>query len=289
MEQDPLGYVDATNLYASSAPSALDPSGLEILSPCKIDDYLKENNVPFKEPTKSASFFNYKGLSVYDGRNLESEILSTMISSKREFILSPGGGGISPSENCVAALKSHVAARVAIVKRAAQKNYGFGAGEDFKVNPAFWTVNYETGRYGLQPGKTVEQAIADVFKNSSEYKVSCYFATSITMNAGGSSIRDFKVDLADWVPGDWGYIKNDKQDGKTAGLEGENIIFVGWVSKGDDKGFWGHFGDKNTYKPLVGEGSWQETVQGWNNGTAPIENWRERPRVGLKDPKNPED
>ena len=74
----------------------------------------------------------------------------------------------------------------------------------------------------------------------------------------------------DWIPGDWGYIKNTGAGTQRPGTSGENIIYVG------DESFWGHFNGQ-AYKTFAG---WFEMVRSWN-GKAEVKDFRKRPTKGL--------
>ena len=80
-----------------------------------------------------------------------------------------------------------------------------------------------------------------------------------------------------WIPGDWGYVRNNKWTGPNTvplGLEGENIIYVG-----RDR-FFGHLQPL----PLVGAiGYWKQRVADWSDGLgSTVQSVRQYPSFGLR-------
>jgi len=117
------------------------------------------------------------------------------------------------------------------------------------------------------------------------FVAACLSATETVMMGGGGQLyyddlpklKDKKEMIAshkrDWVPGDWGYIKNLSKKPK-AGLEGENIIYLG------NKLFWAHFG--NIKKPVTYEQMFAK-VKAWNKKAgASHDTQRSYPKIGLK-------
>jgi hypothetical protein len=121
-----------------------------------------------------------------------------------------------------------------------------------------------------------QNAMDDLNVHPDKYAIACEAATAITMKGGGKS--DIATDNSeldtDWVPGDWGYIKNTKfpRPGGIPGREGENIIYTG-----KDK-FWGHFNPGKEYKTLK---QWFDMVDSWNSG-AVLTTSRKYPKAGLE-------
>ena len=140
------------------------------------------------------------------------------------------------------------------------------------MNPVYWVkVN---NNWRVRPGKNPKEAYEDVNKNPTKYSIACHAATVITMSAGSGFAnlkKDSGVGDSDWVPGDWGYIKNTNFPGHPVGREGENLINV---SPGR---FWGHITKTNTYKSIS---AWMNKVKGWH-GAAKLLKWRKRPKTGL--------
>jgi hypothetical protein len=95
----------------------------------------------------------------------------------------------------------------------------------------------------------------------------------------GKKIGQGRVLPDDWVPGDWGAVKNTKRSGRP-GREAENVIYLG------NNRWWGHTEKKIVTKPLginiTDKGSWLEYVWNWNKG-AKVDNWRKYPKLGLHD------
>ena len=196
------------------------------------------------------------------------EIFTSLLHSPRTFKIKG-----STNEEIDKNFRKHRSARHGVVKFAEKKQYTFGAGSAFRMNPTYWNVTATS--WSLKPGVDRTEAINDLNKNPSKYNIACLAATKLTMEGGGKSPtkNQGSADLSDWVPGDWGYITNNSFTGLSAdiGLEGENIIYMG-----KDK-FWGHFGSGNTLKTLA---DWKASVESWN-GSATIENQRSFPSAGL--------
>jgi hypothetical protein len=169
----------------------------------------------------------------------------------------------------------HIRARHGVIEFASKKKYGFAAGAGFKMNEEYWDVDHAKGSIEVKPGKNRQEALDDLNVNPKKYEIACEAATAFTMVGGGKS--PFKIETGraedDWIPGDWGYIKNDNfpRPGGKPGLEGENIIYVGLDQ------YWGHFTDKNEYKTLQ---QWFDQVKGWH-GAATITGSRRYPLRGL--------
>ncbi len=118
-----------------------------------------------------------------------------------------------------------------------------------------------------------------------DFKMACQFATMTVMyGASRSPITEqnikgpgaTKVDPAtavwtDWVPGDWGYVKNTGTTSPAAGLEGENIISIG------DGKFWAHFNPKAPIQDLA---TLFAMVKSWN-AAAELTTTRRFPTAGL--------
>jgi hypothetical protein len=196
-----------------------------------------------------------------------NEIFTSLLFSPRVFKIS-GTSNVQVDAN----LNEHMAARLGIVDFASKKQYTFGAGSAFKMNPAYWIVD-ATG-FKPKPGVDRDKAIQDLNVHPKEYAIACLAATLLTLEGGGKSplTQDFGVSADDWIPGERGYITNTKfPAGGTVGLEGENIIYTG-----KDK-FWGHFGPGIEYKTLT---EWFDQVKSWHGG-ARTEDGRLRPTIGL--------
>lgn len=208
----------------------------------------------------------YTAPAVVKKGSVFNEIFTSLFASPRNFRLAG-----KTDQEVSASLKEHIGARQGVITFASKKKYSFGAGPRFKMNPKYWT-----GPLELKPGVDSQEALDDVNKNPKEYAIACFAATEITMVGGAKSpyLINSSSDKTDWVPGDWGYIENDKFSGKPddVGLEGENLIYVG-----NDQ-FWGHFTGKNTYRTLK---EWFDEVKGWNGG-ATVTNQRNYPKKGLQ-------
>jgi hypothetical protein len=216
---------------------------------------------------KSGDFYTNRGVSK---TSVWNEIVTSLFFSPRVFKVA-GTTNAEASSN----FKKHIAARWGILEFASKKKYDFAAGAGFTMNPAYWNVDHAGGTFDVKPGVDQQKAVDDLNVNPDKYAIACEAATSLTMKGGSkSALRDeFGNASDDWVPGDWGYVKNDAfPSGGTPGLEGENIIYAGL-----DK-FWGHFGKANEYKTLK---EWFDQVKGWH-GAASISGIRSYPIKGLE-------
>jgi len=200
--------------------------------------------------------------------SLKKQIVSDLLLSPRVFKIK-GNNLLETAINFI----NHVNDRKGIVKFASKKKYQFGAGTAFKMNPEYWVkVN---NKWRVKPGKNSKEAYEDVNKNPQKYSIACHAATVITMLAGSGFsdlTKDRGVDDQDWVPGDWGYIKNTNFRGSPVGQEGENLINV------SPNKFWGHLSKTNTYRSI---GGWMNKVKAWH-GAAKLLKWRKRPKRGLE-------
>lgn len=214
--------------------------------------------------TKSGDVYTCPAITLSSPWN---ELFTSLLHSPREFTIA---GNTNAQVN--ANLEKHMKARLGIVDFASKKKYGFGVGSAFKMNPAFW--NTSGGKVRPQPGVAPGAAIADLNVHPKEYAIACRAATLLTMLGGSKSnlTEDTGAPDADWIPGDWGYIKNTNFPASgTIGMEGENLIYTG------NGKFWGHLGPGLDYRTLD---DWFKEVEGWNKG-AKIEPLRRRPTVGL--------
>lgn len=202
--------------------------------------------------------------------DVDIELFYSLFSSPRTFRL-PG----KTDEDVQRSLIRQIRARKGILEFARKKKYVFEGGTaDFRMNPKYWWWDASKATFGFKEGVDRQEARDDVNKNPGEYAIGCAAATKITMKGGsrsglidGSSSHD-----KDWVPGDAGYIKNTAWNGVDAGLEGENIIYMG------RKLFWGHFTNTLSIRPFS---AWFKMVEKWN-GSARLESDRQYPDAGLR-------
>jgi hypothetical protein len=200
-----------------------------------------------------------------------NEIVTGLFYSPRVFRLV---GSTSAAAND--SFKAHIFARYGVVEFAAKKKYKFGAGAGVRMNEDFWDVDHAKNTFKPKVGVDEQEAMDDLNKNKEparEYAIGCEAASFITLKGGGKSkVVEDNIPDDIWIPGDWGYIKNDKHPPNgTPGQEGENIIYVGL-----DR-FWGHISDTVTYKTLQ---EWFDIVDGWDSG-ARVVNRRQYPAKGL--------
>jgi len=207
--------------------------------------------------------------------SLLNEVFTSLLASPRVFELA-GANASQVNSN----LEAHMKARMGVVDFAGKKKYGFGAGSGFKMNPDYWVVTPTD----FKPRDDVDplEAIKDINKHQGdsghEYMLACFAATKLTMIGGaesGALAEVLSSDANDWIPGDWGYIKNVKfpAHGGTPGLEGENIIYVGKDL------FWGHFKPGLEYHKLP---EWMAEVNSFAPPTeAELQPNRRFTKVGL--------
>jgi hypothetical protein len=194
-----------------------------------------------------------------------NEMFTSLLVSPRIFKLAG-----KTSEEANESLHQHMTGRMGIIQFASKKKYDFAAGAASKVNSKYWD-----GPLKLKDGANPVEALNDLNIHPKEYAIACLAATTMTMVGGAQSnyIEAATSDSKDWVPGDWGYIRNTKFSGKAddVGLEGENIIYVGKDS------YWGHFTGTNTYRSFE---QWFNEVTG-SNGGAETRGSRRFPLRGL--------
>lgn len=201
----------------------------------------------------------------------EQELLIDMLASPRVFNVD--GSSQAEAEK---SLSSHLAARTGIVSFANQKKYTFASVSGFKMNPAYYNVDFSTGRWSLKPGVDKQTAWNDLNVNPQLYAIGCAAATDLTQ-AGGSKGAKFadkpSSDETDWVAGESGYVENTKfPAGSTnIGVLGENIIYTGSGQ------FWGHFTGSVTFRTLP---DWKKMVASWHGGSK-VDTKRELPMTGL--------
>ncbi|HVP53549.1 MAG TPA: hypothetical protein VMU45_01035 [Candidatus Eisenbacteria bacterium] len=193
--------------------------------------------------------------------NLDLEILRGIVNSHRTVDWS---GSDKEREQ---RLRKHLDARKGIVEFARENKFKFSAGE-VKMNTEYWK---NEGAREWQPKKGVDprEAYQDLHKHPEDYELGCQQATAMTMRAGSDfakMVEDQGVPASDWIPGDWGRIKNTGNGPVASGEEGENVIYLG------DGQFWG----LSNKKAIRTGDEWFNQVKEWN-GAAAIEDWRRRP------------
>lgn len=202
--------------------------------------------------------------------DLSLEVFTSLFHSPRIFKLK-GDNGTQAEYN----LMRHMEARRGVVAFARQKKYVFEGGrENFQMNPKYWWWDKEEGTFGLLEGVDWQEARDDLNVNPDLYRIGCAAATKLTVEGGGQSKRKMgTTEDSDWVPGESGFIKNNGWNGSDAGLEGENIIYMG------ARQFWGHFTNTNMIQPYK---NWFEMVQSWDDD-ASLDPDRQWPGKGLID------
>lgn len=208
--------------------------------------------------------------------DLEEEITRDLLRSPREFVLRG-----TDEATVLTNIEEHVAARKNVIEFAANKRYKFAGDESTaKMNPDFWQQSPDKKVFLPREDVDPFEAMHDVNAAPQKYEIGCRAATNITL-MGGSGTKfpkdlghDKGVAATDWIPGDAGWIKNaGYQSHQSAGLMGENIIYVGSGL------FWGHFSEGRTYRSLE---DWVALVTRWSHGRgAVLDPERTRPKNGL--------
>lgn len=205
-------------------------------------------------------------LILYASDDLESEILKGILASRRPLNLQ----GTDKEQE--AQLRAHVDARKGVVDFAGKNRFQY-ATKDYKYNPDFWDDDSDAPERAVKSGVDPKAALADLHVHPEEYALGCKQAAVLTMRAGSNSsliVKDENVSDRDWIPGDWGYIKNPKVKPDHAGQEGQNLIYLGGGQ------FWGAIDGKTTRTMK----EWLAQVYSWD-GVAELQTWRKRPILGV--------
>jgi hypothetical protein len=213
----------------------------------------------------------------HSNNNLDTEILW-------RYIGTPGTVARFSSQ---AELQTDIDYREKVVAAARAWAIPFG---DTKVNALFW-YNLNT----VRQDKTPTAALKDLFDSPKAYRFACLrSATYILLRAASQVSPNFdaiiggeprkneanalrnspRPDKANWLPGDWGYIKNTNPNNKDGFIAGENVIYLGGsfdlVEAGflNTADFWGII-DSNgdNTRNIKKFQTWISTVAGWNTAT----------------------
>lgn len=184
-------------------------------------------------------------LKNYPENGVESVILNTLSSSEIQYPYS------SPGE-----LEFELKLRREIIKAADDQNksrLSFGVFRESTCNPDFW-IRQEDGGFALKQGVKPNDAIRDIYNNSSLYRTEC--ATAILIVYFKALAEVFPEDLynsvfsniylmnwhriereirdvglmrtaKDFMPGDRRYFNNPDVDPLTPEFQGENVIDMG--------------------------------------------------------------
>jgi hypothetical protein len=178
-------------------------------------------------------------------------------------------------------LKNHVEARQTIVNNALKANFKFGTGQTLDISK-------------FKPGADIQAYFNSL--NNGKTELACKALSELIFETGnkfkgmGARNRDNV-----WIPGDWGYIRNeaykdpsnwiDPETGRDRGEQGENVFHTGVDARGDL--FWGH--SRHGLHPSKSEKEWwHEILNDWhkgNDGQNPKPVWRDRiiyPKNGLQ-------
>ena len=264
-QRDPLGYAAGDeNLYryVDNRPTdATDPSGMEIVSHCNLDKYLKDyisiRNGLADQKGQDGNYWysNLDGSVSRVGDSLESDILYRMISSSYEYWVAG-----SNEDTCVAHITNQVDTRIRIVELTeVTKKYRFNTQQ---VIP----------KVSVSPEKHPREYFDAI--NNERTQIACGTARAFVVSAAigpNGKLSSRKLSINDWVPGDGGYITNTAETADPRWPEmykGEHIICVG-----NDQ-FWGHINSNNTVF----------TMERWFNI---IKSWKYTPFLGSTQYGNP--
>jgi hypothetical protein len=202
--------------------------------------------------------------------NLEQEIIDGILNGMkygRKFKFK-GSNDHEIEDN----VRAHIAARKGIVDFAAANSFAYNP-KRTKMNPEYWEDNGEK-TWTLKDESRRMEAYQDMHKNSGKYQLECKQAAQMTMRAGSGSagiVIDDNIAQNDWIPGDWGHIKNvGTHRNLEAGEYGENIIYLG------NGQFWG-LSNSRQIRTLR---DWFDLVKSWS-GAAEIQGFRKGPNTGL--------
>lgn len=269
-------------------PNFIDPFGLKIVCDCSCRSYLEENGVKnFMTINSSGNLLVYQnnyGLT-YTAGDLTSEILYRMVKySLRTFKVKNGD---------VNELKKHVHARLGVIFSATSAQWVFHPWAN-TLNSDHWNPDFT-----IKPTSNAKAAIDDLWSHPDQYKLGCWASTVVVFLQGVSSLyttQDFNLLVGSdpentfsifqaihqgiqpnqgWVPGDWGYIKNNSQT-PNLGYEGENIIDIGSGK------YWGMISttEGGQIKSLQ---EWINSVALWNGSAGATDaGIRRFPKAGLE-------
>ena len=252
-------FHDGMSLYRGYlAINKVDPSGLIIeTDTCKwLDAVLRQRHIKFTR-TGTGPYIYSAGTSTREKEkqgfgqdSLTKLILWRMLLSPTTFSIA---GKSRRTERT--SMFNHINTRIRVVRNTESKKYTFGAGNAFLENH---TVNPEPN-LANDPQAYLESI------NNQGTSIACLAATQFVFYGAigkwlsGDASRPHN-DI--WIPGDWGYINNAAQDKNrknwATGYEGENIIMVGNLSKGDV--FWGHITSKQTVRTID---EWFDAMKKW--------------------------
>ncbi|MBI4739481.1 hypothetical protein HY772_08140 [Candidatus Woesearchaeota archaeon] len=225
-------------------------------------------------------YYQYFGYSTYNRNDINSEILSKMINSKREFNI-----------NNIDEIRIHVRARfhtVFLTKKAANFKLSHGL-DDYKYNKNFWQntkFDYNNST-NIIPYGVSSKAMRDMFRHPDQYTIGCRDAAIWTLKygtylaTGGTNLKldDPVVDDSDWIPGENGFIENDNNIVKFLAYTqylGENIIYIG------NNNFWGLATNKE--KQINTMEGWFNVIKQWAwSGHPKLHKYRGRSQINVAD------
>lgn len=209
----------------------------------------------------------------------ESGNVRIRIPSKKEILLAMmQHGRTSEFENAfcsVAALNEHIEIRQNTVRWGKTAEWEFAEYRKVVKNTKLW--NESVLDWTVKPGTKAEDAVLDMFLGDDNYKLGCTKAvdaieaqgpidhfmrkcqTPIKVAAmrrlmGNEPVNDVEdkylkkvhgVDPRNWIPGDWGWIRNThEKSSDMKGFEGSNIVYGGCG------GFIGYYKNNPASRPL---------------------------------------
>ena len=271
--RDPLGFVDGPKVYTYVVQNPwtfFDPLGLKV----EFDD-----DTGYEE-------YRQQIAENEDQSSIRSEIVRSLESSDRVFEFE----GIED-------YKMHVSAREQVVANFSELDANFGVPNE--LDPSLFDSDYKP-----KDGVSISDALNSFFgEGPPKNTIACVQACIVTMdkaaldvlgvdeftnNQSRRTTMDRFASIDDWIPGDWGYVRNPSIDQSNPSAmtpvqlaqAGENIIYMG------GERFSGFTGSVQT-QPLTGSGSWVEGVSNFSTNRpsgrrATVYSHRTYSSIGLK-------
>ena len=266
IQREKQGYVDGLNLYQGYfTPNETDPTGEIVWSRCPIDDYVMQF-VHYRYEVFGADF-KYKYHEATGKGGLRGEILEGMMNESREFFVAG-----KPEGDCISNIKKHVEARVRIVDAASGAKFKFPDDDHPYQEPP-----------PRKPGETNSEYYNRI--NNNNTCIYCNLGTQIVFGAGLTpGDKSVRRKRSTWIPGDWGYFKNNNHHQYVGGpkwengLEGENVIRIG------EGKFWGHGMGIKIEKDVISMINSWTSIDGTRKGKASLVDEVWYPSTGLERP-----
>lgn len=273
LSRDPIAEQGGLNLYGfvlNNGVNNIDPVGLKV----KIcDGGLEEFLAHYQVHSFTYEEGMLQGAARYNNGSLLSEIAAKLISSPRTFRIADKSQ-----------LEKHIQARRRVVHNAKNAHFRFAGGSDRDMNSDYW--NNQRGQVPTpSPGNSWISSFQDIFNNPDKYGLDCNRGAAACVLAASNLVDGWNSyeqinatgddDWDDWVPGDWGALRNNN---KNAGIAGqENIIYVG------DDLFWGNISRPNDQR-INPQSWWIDFMKSTGEGArSPTLSTRRRfPKDGLQ-------